>query len=117
MTKVRETQHRLLVERLDGLAGSDCQDVARLAAAGYVLLTLHRVGKAGRCRHCYRSRWWARRRRACAVLDVFATAMIQPFDLVMAWQEDHGGILRVRSATRDKSSRRQEGSNNSPTVP
>lgn len=87
-TNVRVTQHRLLVERLDDLAAHECHDIARLAAAGYVLLTLHQIGKAGRCRCCVRSSWWSRRRRACVVLDVFAFAMTQPFDLVRQWSND-----------------------------
>jgi hypothetical protein len=88
MTNVRQTQHRLLVERLDDLAAHECHDIARLAAAGYLLLTRHRINKAGRCRYCFRSSWWPRRRRTCVVLNVFAVAMLQPFDLVMAWQQD-----------------------------
>lgn len=88
MSNVRATQHRLLVERLDALADDDCDDLARLAAAGFVLLRQHRVDKNGRCRYCVRARWWARRRRHCIVLDAFAVAMTQPFDLVRAWQQD-----------------------------
>lgn len=71
------------------LAGDDGDALARLAAAGAVLLHVHRVDKSGRCRCCVRlHRRWSRRRRHCTVLDAFAVAMTQPFHIVRAWHQD-----------------------------
>lgn len=88
MTDVWATRHRLLAERLDGLIGDHDDDLARLAAAGYLLLTTHRLNKHGRCRYCYRSRWWPVRRKTCAVFETFAVTTTQPFPLVAAWLAD-----------------------------
>ena len=88
MTNVWATRHRQLTERLDELIGDNDDDLARLAAAGYLLLTRHQVNKRGRCRYCYRSRWWPMRRKTCAVCEAFAVAMTQPFPIVTAWLAD-----------------------------
>lgn len=72
MTNVWATRHRLLTERLDELIGDNDDDLARLAAAGYLLLTRHQVNKRGRC----------------AVCEAFAVAMTQPFPIVTAWLAD-----------------------------
>ncbi|MGH3795839.1 MAG: hypothetical protein ACRDSP_13225 [Pseudonocardiaceae bacterium] len=88
MTNVWQTRNRLLTERLDHLIDSGDEDLARLAAAGYLLLTRHQVNKYGRCRYCCRSHWWPRRRKICTVVEVFAVAMTQPFTVVTAWLED-----------------------------
>ena len=58
------------------------------------------INKRGRCRYCYRSRWWPLRRKTCAVCETLAVAMMQPFSIVTAWLADvclpiHGADSRL----------------------
>ncbi|MDQ3761139.1 MAG: hypothetical protein M3460_05410 [Actinomycetota bacterium] len=87
---VWRTQHRLWAERLKRLLDHDDQDVARLAAVGWVLLAQHRVNTRGQCRFCFRSRpaWWPVRRRTCTVYSAFMVGMDQPFHIVRRWVRD-----------------------------
>jgi hypothetical protein len=84
---VWETQHRLWAEQLKRLLEHEDEEVARLAAAGWVLLAQHRVNKRGQCRLCFRSRpsWWPIRRRTCTVYSVFMVGMGQPVWVVRGW--------------------------------
>jgi hypothetical protein len=85
--KVWETQHRIWSEQLIRLCGNENEEIARVAAASWVLLYQHKVNNHGQCRLCFRPRpiWWPRRRPMCTVHIAFMVAMKQPLDIVRGW--------------------------------
>lgn len=91
---VWQYRHRLLVERLRDMLHRPMDelrddDITRVFAAAYVLLTQHKLDKRGRCRYCQPFTWWRRKWKTCTVNQTFGVAMTQPYKVFRAWLDDH----------------------------
>ncbi len=102
MSNVWQTRHRLILERLDELAGQLRskeplapavleEQTVRLLVGVLMVLRQHHVNQRGQCRFCTMPKWTWRfwhRRPQCTVSRALDFVLTQRFDIVWRQMED-----------------------------